>query len=100
MVYLADHPALAVLEVLVHLDRPPEDLPDDYIMLRVRLPDDPPPLTGTDDADPRWSIRWFRLLRQHPERRRDAKPAGQGAAREQPRHMPHLAAGARLRLAV
>jgi RES domain-containing protein len=39
VVYLADHPALAVLEVLVHLDLPPEDLPEDYVLLRVRLPD-------------------------------------------------------------
>jgi RES domain-containing protein len=41
LVYLADHPALAVLEVLVHLDLLPEDLPDDYVLLRVTLPDQP-----------------------------------------------------------
>ncbi len=35
MVYLADHPALALLEVLVHLDVALVDLPDDYVMLRV-----------------------------------------------------------------
>ena len=40
VVYLADHPALAVLEVVVHLDVPVEDLPDDYVMLRVGWPDD------------------------------------------------------------
>lgn len=40
VVYLADHPALAVLEVLVHLDVQPEDLPDDYVLLRVALPED------------------------------------------------------------
>ncbi len=38
MVYFADHPTLALLEVLVHLDLPPEDLPDDYVMLRAQLP--------------------------------------------------------------
>jgi RES domain-containing protein len=38
VVYLAEHPALAVLEVLVHLDLPPELLPDDYVLLRAELP--------------------------------------------------------------
>lgn len=38
LVYLADHPALAALEVLVHLDLPPDLLPDDYVLLRVSLP--------------------------------------------------------------
>jgi len=52
MVYLADHPALALLDVLVHLDVALDDLPDDYVMLRVALPDDPPPaaLDRYDDA--------------------------------------------------
>lgn len=31
------------MEVLVHLDLPPDDLPDDYVMLRAELPDVPPP---------------------------------------------------------
>ena len=38
VVYLAEHPALAVLEVLVHLDLPPELLPADYVLLRAELP--------------------------------------------------------------
>lgn len=38
VVYLAEHPALAVLEVLVHLDLPPELLPEDYVLLRAELP--------------------------------------------------------------
>lgn len=42
MVYLAEHPALAVLEVRVHLDLPPDLLPDDYVLMRVDLPDEPP----------------------------------------------------------
>jgi RES domain-containing protein len=55
VVYLSEHPALALLEVLVHLDLPPEDLPDDYVMLRVALPDDTPPaqVAPEDTADPR-----------------------------------------------
>ena len=42
VVYLAEHPALAVLEVRVHLDLPLELLPADYVLARVRLPDEPP----------------------------------------------------------
>ena len=45
VVYLAEHPALAVLEVLVHLDIPPELLPEDYVLLRAELslwPETPP----------------------------------------------------------
>jgi RES domain-containing protein len=41
MVYLAEHPALAVLEVRVHLDLPYELLPDDYVLMRVDLPSAP-----------------------------------------------------------
>ena len=39
MVYLADHPALCVLEVRVHLDLPLDMLPADYMLLRVDLGD-------------------------------------------------------------
>jgi RES domain-containing protein len=39
VVYMAEHPALAVLEVRVHLDLPLELLPDDYVLVRVALPD-------------------------------------------------------------
>lgn len=53
VVYLAEHPALALVEVLVHLDLPPEDLPDDYVMLRVALPDDPPPEQAEATTEPR-----------------------------------------------
>src|SRR5262249_39067491 len=42
VVYLAEHPALTVLEVRVHLDLPLDLLPDDYVLARVRLPDEPP----------------------------------------------------------
>jgi len=40
LVYLAEHPALAVLEVRVHLDLPLELLPSDYVLVRVRLPEE------------------------------------------------------------
>lgn len=39
LVYLAEHPALAALEVRVHLDLPPDLLPDDYVLMQVDLPD-------------------------------------------------------------
>jgi RES domain-containing protein len=39
MVYLADHPALAALEVRVHLDLPFDLLPVDYVLMRVEVPE-------------------------------------------------------------
>ena len=39
MVYLADHPALAALEVRVHLDLPFELLPADYVLMCVSVPE-------------------------------------------------------------
>jgi RES domain-containing protein len=39
VVYLAEHPALAALEVRVHLDLPFELLPADYVLMRVAVPD-------------------------------------------------------------
>ena len=39
MVYLAEHPALAALEVRVHLDLPFELLPEDYVLMRVGIAD-------------------------------------------------------------
>ena len=50
--YLADHPALAVLEVRVHLDLPLELLPDDYVLMRVRLPDAAPSVVADVPPDP------------------------------------------------
>jgi RES domain-containing protein len=41
VVYLADHPALAALEVRVHLDLPFELLPADFVLMRVMVPDSP-----------------------------------------------------------
>jgi RES domain-containing protein len=39
VVYLADHPALAALEVRVHLDLPFDLLPSDYVLMQVDAPD-------------------------------------------------------------
>jgi RES domain-containing protein len=40
IVYLADHPASALLEMLVHLEIDVEDLPTHYQLLAVDAPDD------------------------------------------------------------
>jgi RES domain-containing protein len=42
MLYTAANPSLAVLEVLVHLDLPPELIPNDYRLLSIDVPDDAP----------------------------------------------------------
>ncbi|WP_322987918.1 RES family NAD+ phosphorylase [Hoeflea sp.] len=38
IVYCAEHPALAMLELLVHFD--PEDLPETYQLLEIDVPDE------------------------------------------------------------
>ena len=40
VVYLAEHPALALLETVVHLEVDPEDMPRRYRLLSVDVPDD------------------------------------------------------------
>jgi len=40
VVYFAEHPALAALEVRVHLDLPFELLPSDFVLVRATVPDD------------------------------------------------------------
>jgi RES domain-containing protein len=40
MVYCADHPATALLEILVHVDA--EEMPADYQLLEIVLPDSTP----------------------------------------------------------
>jgi hypothetical protein len=37
MIYTADHPALVALKVRVHLDLPPDILPDDFVLLELEL---------------------------------------------------------------
>jgi len=39
LVYTAEHPALAALEVRVHLDLPFELLPADYVLMGIAIPD-------------------------------------------------------------
>ena len=40
MVYSAATPSLAVVDVLVHLDLPPDLMPDDMVLLAIDVPDD------------------------------------------------------------
>ncbi|MGG5817814.1 RES family NAD+ phosphorylase [Falsiroseomonas sp. HW251] len=40
VVYLAEHPALAVLEMRVHLDKPYDEVVHDHVLVRVALPED------------------------------------------------------------
>lgn len=49
VVYLAEHPALAVLEVRVHLDLPLDLLPADFALMRVQVPDGPTADPATRD---------------------------------------------------
>jgi RES domain-containing protein len=53
VVYLAEHPALAALELRVHLDLPFALLPADFVLMRVVLPDNPNTLfpSGADSVE-------------------------------------------------
>lgn len=53
MVYAADSAALAVLEVRVHLDLPPDLLPDDYVLVTIDLGDPPVETVAELPGDPR-----------------------------------------------
>lgn len=54
IIYLAEHPALALLETLVHLELSMEDMPDNYQLLEVEVPDDS--INGAVLDDPRWKL--------------------------------------------
>lgn len=53
MVYAATDPALAVLEVRVHLDLPPELIPNDYVLTTIEMPDLPVEVVADLPVDPR-----------------------------------------------
>ena len=48
IVYLADHPASALLEVIVHLEVKAENMPDGFQLLKIDGPDD----LAVDQPDP------------------------------------------------
>jgi|AGTN01.3.fsa_nt_gi Uncharacterized conserved protein len=52
LVYTADTAALAVLEVRVHLDLPPDLVPDDYVLVSIDLADLPVETVTTLPDDP------------------------------------------------
>ncbi|MFG6665971.1 RES family NAD+ phosphorylase [Halomonas sp. HNIBRBA4712] len=55
IVYLADCPATALLEVLVHMEIDLEELPDTFTLLKVELPDD----VSAQDARTNLPEGWF-----------------------------------------
>lgn len=64
VVYTADSAALAVLEVRVHLDLPPELVPDDYMLMTINLADLPVEDATTLPADPQaFGDAWLREQR-------------------------------------
>jgi RES domain-containing protein len=54
VVYLADSPAGALLEVLVHFDLDSEDIPDIYTLLQVSTPEE----TSVCSLDPPTGAQW------------------------------------------
>ncbi|MGO9606269.1 MAG: RES family NAD+ phosphorylase [Candidatus Binataceae bacterium] len=40
VVYTSQHLSLALLEIIVHLELSPEELPDDYVKIAIEIPDD------------------------------------------------------------
>jgi RES domain-containing protein len=64
LVYAASSAALAVLEVRVHLDLPPDLLPDDYMLLTIDLDDLAVETVGEMPTDPRvFGDTWLAGLR-------------------------------------
>lgn len=52
IVYTAENPALAILEVRVHLDLEPDLVPDDYVLIEMDLGEAPAAVLETAPADP------------------------------------------------
>lgn len=59
LVYLADHPASALLKIMVHLEIDAEDLPSHYQLLGVDIPDNLPVTTVNESELPK---NWRRLV--------------------------------------
>jgi RES domain-containing protein len=55
IIYLAESPASALLERLVHLEIDPDDLPSTYQLLTIEIPDGPAfDAIGANDLAPDW----------------------------------------------
>lgn len=52
MLYTAENPALAILEVRVHLDLEPDLVPDDYVLIEMELGDAPAAALERTPDDP------------------------------------------------
>ena len=63
MLYLSDHPALAVLEMRAHLDMPYEELVPDHVLLRIALPDSIEDVPDLPDAPRAYGDAWLRERR-------------------------------------
>lgn len=64
LVYAASTAALAVLEVRVHLDLPPDLIPDDYVLLTIDLADLPVEALSSLPEDPQaYGDEWLRAQR-------------------------------------
>jgi RES domain-containing protein len=59
VVYLAEHPALAALEVRVHLDLPFELLPADFVLVRVLVADASEASVAADEASVATGDAWL-----------------------------------------
>ncbi len=53
MVYTASAAALAILEVRMHLDIPPDLIPDDYVLMQIEVEDLSVEVMTAPPADPR-----------------------------------------------
>jgi RES domain-containing protein len=64
VVYAADSAALSLLEVRVHLDLPPDLLPDDYVLMAIDLSGLPVESLAMPPSDPRaFGDEWLRQWR-------------------------------------
>ncbi|WP_372621781.1 RES family NAD+ phosphorylase [Falsiroseomonas sp.] len=60
VVYLSEHPALAVLEMRAHLDMPYEKLVHDHVLMRVALPDSVEDVDATPEEPRAIGDAWLR----------------------------------------
>ncbi len=86
LVYLAEHPALAVLEVRVHLDLPFELLPVDFALLRATLPEPAETISDLPDAPQEVGDAWLRAGRSAVLRVPSALVPGGWSLLLNPRH--------------
>ncbi len=54
IVYLGDCPAICLLEILVHMEGEPDELPEAFTLLRVELPSEAVSRAPTVDLDATW----------------------------------------------